>query len=217
MKGSFMLGIIRVLTTADEAVLGEHSRLMRASHGIESVSQCIADQPHGIYDDETETVAVPKIVALAKELAAREDVDVVSISCAADPALAEARAAVDVPVLGAGECGAHAAMMVADRVAVIGIGDDAPPRMRAILGERFHSYRVSPGHRRSTDLFAEDALESLTGVAQQAIDEGAGAILFACTGFSTIGLKDHLASRVSVPVIDLVQAQANAYSLIAKA
>ncbi|WP_025105341.1 aspartate/glutamate racemase family protein [Microbacterium paraoxydans] len=212
-----MLGIIRVLTTTDEAVLGEHSRLMRESHGIDSVSRCIADQPHGIYNDESEAVAAPKILELAAELGSRPDVDAISISCAADPALIEARSALDIPVFGAGECGAYAAMMVADRVAVIGIGDDLPERMRTILGDRFHSYRVSPEHRRSTDLFADDALDALTRLAQQAVDEGAGAILFACTGFSTIGLQAHLASSIQIPVIDLVQSQAVAYSLISKA
>lgn len=211
-----MLGIIRVLTTADEAVLGEHSRLMRASHGIESSSHCISGQPHGIYNDHTEVVAIPKIVALAQALAAEDDIDAIAISCAADPALLEAREAVEIPVLGAGECGAHMAMMVADHVAVIGIGDEIPAPMKAILGDRLHSYRVSPTHRRSTDLFADDALASLTQVAQQAVAEGAGAILFACTGFSTIGLRGHLASKISVPVIDLVEAQATAYSLITK-
>ncbi|MGO3832605.1 MAG: aspartate/glutamate racemase family protein [Microbacteriaceae bacterium] len=212
-----MLGIIRVLSTTDEQVLQEHARLMEESHGFIAHTECIADQPHGIYDDASEAIAVPKIVELAHKLEARGDIDAVSISCAADPALAAAREAVRIPVLGAGECGAHAAMMVADKVAVIGISDDTPPRMRAILGDRFHSYRVSERHRRSTDLFADDALEALHVEAQHAANEGANAILFACTGFSTIGLKDYLAPRLQIPVIDLVQAQANAYSLIQKA
>lgn len=212
-----MLGIIRVLTTTEEQVLQEHTRLIGESHGFTSYTECIENQPYGIHDDESETLAIPKIVELAQKLEARGDIDAVTISCAADPALDTAREAVHIPMLGAGECGAHAAMTVADQIAVLGIGNDVPPRMRSILGERFHSYRVSEMHRRSTDLFAKDALESLRTKAQDAVNQGAGAILFACTGFSTIGLKDYLAPTLSVPAIDLVQAQANAYSLIAKA
>jgi Asp/Glu/hydantoin racemase len=32
------------------------------------VSRCIPDQPEGIHDGETERIAVPKVLALAKEM-----------------------------------------------------------------------------------------------------------------------------------------------------
>lgn len=211
-----MLGIIRVLTSNDQQVLHEHSRLMEKSHGIVSHTECIDDQPDGVYDDESEAQAIPKIIALAQQLAARGDIDAITISCAADPGLEPARKAIDIPVLGAGECGAHAALTVADRIAVLGIGHDVPPRMRAILGDRFHSYRNSVAHRRTTDLFATDAFESLLAQAQEAEEGGADAVLFACTGFATVGLRTFLAATLSIPVIDLVHAQANAYSLITR-
>ena len=58
------LGIIRVLTTTDDRVLGEHGRLLERDYGIRSLSQCIPDQPRGIHDAQTEALAIPKILAL---------------------------------------------------------------------------------------------------------------------------------------------------------
>ena len=44
-------------------------------------------------------------------------------------------------------------------------------------------------------------------------EEGADVILFACTGFSTIHLKQFAKDRVTIPMVDLVEAQAVAYKL----
>lgn len=209
-----MLGILRVLTTENEEILLEHGKLMESALGVQSVTACIPDQPNGIYNAETEVAAIPKIVELAKEMAARKGVDALTISCAADPALDEMRDAVDLPVLGAGICGAHAACMVGSRVGVMGITDAAPSRMRQELGDHFHSYSFSVELRKTTDLMEEEAKKKLLLVAKEAIAGGADVLLFACTGFSTIRLKDYLVSHVDVPVIDLVEAQAIAYRMI---
>jgi allantoin racemase len=57
------LGIIRVLTTMDDGVLGEHGRLLEREYGIRSVSRCIPDQSWGIHDVQTELLAIPKVFA----------------------------------------------------------------------------------------------------------------------------------------------------------
>src|SRR5699024_9670261 len=106
-----MLGIVRVLTTDQEDVLQEHGKRIKEIFQIESASQCIPYQPTGIYDDESEAVSIPKIVELVQQMAEDEKIDAITISCAADPALDEANAVVNIPVLGAGVCGAHAASM----------------------------------------------------------------------------------------------------------
>ncbi|MGM0778759.1 MAG: aspartate/glutamate racemase family protein [Bacillota bacterium] len=209
-----MLGIIRVLTTEDESVLQEHGNKMKEYAGVDSITKCIQDQPNGIYSDESEQVAIPKIVELAKKMEEEFNVDAITISCAADPAIDESRDVVNVPVLGAGVCGAHTACMVGKRVGVIGITDFIPGRMRKELGEHFHSHDYSEKLRKTTDLFKEGAKEELLKVAQGLIDSGADVILFACTGFSTIRLKDYFVKYLSVPVVDLVEAQAIAYQLI---
>jgi len=209
-----MLGIIRVLTTDQDEILQEHGRTMNEKFNIESLTHCIPDQPNGIYDDTSEQTAVPKIVSLAQKMAENKNVQALTISCAADPALDEVRGVVDIPVLGAGVCGAHAASMVSERVGIIGIKEAPPPRMRKELGDRFYSFAYSPKLRKTTDLLEEGAKEELLSIVKRLIGEGADSILFACTGFSTIRLKDYLVKYIDVPIIDLVEAQAIAYNLI---
>lgn len=209
-----MLGIIRVLTTENENVLLEHGRRIEAQTGIATLSRCIQDQPHGIHDEATELIAEPKILALAKELEAEPGVQALAISCAADPGLTLVREHTDLPVIGAGQAGAFAARMVGEKIAVIGILDEPLPRMRAALGEAFHSYRYSPAHRKATDLFEDSAKPALLRLAEDARREGADVILFACTGFSTIDLKSYLAEQITIPIIDLVEAQATALTLL---
>lgn len=209
-----MLGIIRVLTTDQDHVLNEHGNILESKYPIKTETQCIPDQPSGIHDDVTEQAAIPKIVELAKEMAANPNLDALTISCAADPALDEVNEAIDIPALGAGVCGAHAASMVGERVGIIGITDEAPWRMKEELGSRFHSHSFSPNLRKTTDLFSRQAKQELLKVAKDTIESGADVILFACTGFSTIGLKDFLVKHIDVPVIDLVEVQGAAYQFI---
>lgn len=210
-----MLGIIRVLTTEDDSILNEHSLYMKDCFGIESEADCIPDQWNGIYDDQSEAMAEPKIVTLAKEMEAQGKFKAITISCAADPALALVRGAVSLPVFGAGECGSHAASMVGDQVGVIGITEEAPSNLIDLLGRNYHSYAFSKTLRKTTDLFEKDAKEKLGLLVEEMVENGANVILFACTGFSTIRLKEFLGNVVNdVPIIDLVEAQAIAYQII---
>src|SRR5690606_962978 len=112
------------------------------------------------------------------------------------------------PILGAGACGARAACLVGQLIAVIGITDQIPLTIEKGLKDQFHSYRYDPTLRKTTDLLSPDAKEKLLAIAQEAIAEGADVVLFACTGFSTIRLKDYLVTHIDIPVIDLVEAQA---------
>lgn len=209
-----MLGIIRVLTTDNEKILWEHSKQMEDRFKIDSISKCIQDQPNGIYDKESEAIAVPKIVDLAKEFEKNKDIRAVTISCASDPAIEQVRKAIKLPVFGAGESGAYAASMVGNRVGVIGIKEAPPLPVKKALGDKFFSYSYSPNRRKTTDLLKDGAKEELRSVVEELVDQGADVILFACTGFSTIGLKDYLVQYIEVPIIDLVDAQAIAYRLI---
>ncbi|WP_186763857.1 aspartate/glutamate racemase family protein [Planomicrobium sp. CPCC 101079] len=209
-----MLGIIRVLTTEKQEVLQEHGRKMENLYKVRSVTHCIPEQPNGIYDEQSEKEAVPKIIELAQQMHAQYDLAAITISCAADPALDETRVALDIPVLGAGTSGAHAAAMVGSKVGIIGITDAPPSRMKEELGNRFFSYDFSPNLRKTTDLFSDGAKEELLKVVKGTIQSGADVILFACTGFSTIRLKDYLVEQVNVPIVDLVEAQAIAFQLI---
>lgn len=94
-------GVIRVLTTQDPELLAAHGRILEQEYGLSTVNRCIPDQPKGIYDDESERIAIPKIIRLARELAS-EGVDAIVVSCAADPAVADLRSELQIPVIGAG-------------------------------------------------------------------------------------------------------------------
>jgi hypothetical protein len=63
-----MLGIIRVLTHPDQHFIEEHGRLIFQEYGINSISRAIPEQHTGIFDDVSEALAVPKIVALGQQL-----------------------------------------------------------------------------------------------------------------------------------------------------
>jgi allantoin racemase len=208
-----MLGIIRVLTTEDEGILQEHSRVMKQEFNIDTISRCIPDQWNGIHNDETERLAVPKIEALVKSMVENDGVTAITISCAADPAVDSCRKLVDVPVYGAGAVGTHAALMVSQKVGVLGITPNVPSNIASKLGENLLAYTWPEGVKTTVDLLEEDAKKRAIGACQDLVNQGATSILFACTGFSTIGLKSELVKHIKVPVIDLVQAQAIAYSL----
>lgn len=201
---SATLGIIRVLTTADEAVLLEHGRILEARYGLETFTRCIPGQPNGIFDDASEALAVPKIVQLGREFV-DAGCSALFLSCAADPGLAVLRAAVPVPVISAGSAAARIAAHLALPVAVIGIGAQAPAPFRAMLGERV-PYGQPEGVRQTTDLLTPRGLESTIACVERLMGEGARVVAFSCTGFSTIGLAPQLRRRLGCVAIDAVDA-----------
>ncbi|MFI1732629.1 aspartate/glutamate racemase family protein [Streptomyces acidicola] len=199
------IGVIRVLTSDDTVAVAAHGRVIEERYGIPAVSRCIPGQPHGIHDDDSERRAEPKIVSLARELA-DEGAGTLVISCAADPALARTREAVGVPVIGAGSAAAAVALGLGTRVGVLGIRDEAPPAVTAVLGERFAGAARPRGVRRTTDLLAPDGPEAVLEAAAGLVEAGADTLLLACTGLNTIGVRPLLEDRLGVPVVDPVLA-----------
>jgi len=200
-----MIGLIRVLTLSDPEVLNRHGRLLEARFGIKTVSRCIPDQPRGIYNAETEETARPKIVALARQLEA-EGAQAIFISCAADPALAETRAAVRVPVVGAGSAGAAVALALGGRIGVLSITPDVPAAVAQVLGDRIVAYCVPEGVSNTTHLMEPGGVERSMAAARKLVDAGADVILFACTGFVTIGMAPKIQAELGVPAVDPVLA-----------
>jgi len=200
-----MIGLIRVLTVSDPEVLNRHGRQLEARYGFKTMSRCIPDQPHGIYNAETEEIARPKIVALARELEA-EGARAIFISCAADPALAETRAAVRVPVVGAGSAGAALALALGGRIGVLSITPEVPAAVAQILGDRIVAHCVPEGVSNTTHLMQPGGVERSMAAARKLVDAGAEVILFACTGFVTIGMAPKIQAELGVPAVDPVLA-----------
>ncbi|OON41863.1 hydantoin racemase [Izhakiella australiensis] len=199
-----MLGIIRVLTHDDRQFVEEHGRLIKQQYGISSISRCIDDQRSGIFDAQSEAIAVPKIVALGKSLEA-EGCTMLFLSCAADPGLAQLRAAVSVPVVSAGSASASIAAMLKRPVAVMGIGAGAPQPFRTLLGEQVR-YARPEGVSKTTDLLTPQGKASALACAEMLYKEGAEIIAFSCTGFSTIALADAIREQLGKIAVDAVSA-----------
>lgn len=200
-----MLGVIRVFTSNNPKILTQHAFIITEKFGIPTKTACIPDQPKGIYNDETEAIAIPKIVEEGIKLV-NDGCQAIFISCAADPALEQLRKSVQVPVFGAGSAAAYTALAFGKPVGAMGIGESVPPAVSSVLGDSLVDYIRPEGVTNTTDLLTPKGKEKGIEAAKKLIDKGAEVIVFACTGFSTIQLKDELEEKLGVIAIDAVEA-----------
>ncbi|BAS28151.1 aspartate/glutamate racemase family protein [Limnochorda pilosa] len=200
-----MIGLIRVLTLEDPELLNRHGRLLEARYGLPVESRCIPDQPRGIYDEATEAAAVPKIVETARQLEAG-GARAIFISCAADPALEEVREAVSVPVVGAGSAGAALALALGGRIGLLSITEAVPGAIERILGPRVVALERPTGVTDATHLLEPGAVERSLEAARRLVQQGAGTILLACTGFANLSMATRIQADLGVPAVDPVWA-----------
>lgn len=200
------IGLIRILTTTDPRLLHSHAKEIRTRFRVDVLTRCIPDQPFGVYDAESRAIAIPKVVELAREMAA--DVDGIIISCGADPGLEEARAAVDVPVVGAGSAAAAAALSYGTRIGVLGITAGAPEPFLGILGTHLMAIETPEGIGEPAELMSLTGVYETLNAAQRLADSGADVIAEACTGLTSLGVNRELRRRHGIPVIDGVLAAA---------
>ena len=201
------IGLIRVVSFADPEVAGLHGGLIeRHFPDLQVTSRCIPDQPKGIYDDATEEIAVPKIVELGRVMAREDDIQALIVSCAADPAVKELRRTLAIPVIGAGSAAAALALAISDRVGTLGITEDTPGCMKAVLGGHLVGEARPEGVRTTLDLMNDAGKKSAFGALRRLVEARAGVIALACTGFSTVGIAGELQERAGIRVIDAVVA-----------
>ena len=128
----YNIGLIRVVSIFEEEFLNTHGKIIEKNFtDIKVESLAIEDQPEGIHDDETEKIAIPKIVNLAKKNFSNKDA--IIISCAGDPALEILREEMDVPVIGAGESAALLSKIYGEKVGIVGITKNLPKSYIKIL------------------------------------------------------------------------------------
>lgn len=201
------VGLIRVVTYKDESSAGLHGRLLeRLYPELEVFTRCIPDQPSGIYDDETEAMAVPKIISLGERMCREDRIEALIISCAADPGVEELRERVKLPVIGAGSSVACLALAFSNRVATMGITEGTPARMKAILGPCLVAEARPVGVTNTLELNTEAGKASAFAALRGLVAKGARVIALACTGFATLGVADAMAQQAGVPVLDPVVA-----------
>lgn len=198
------VGLIRVLTTDEQPLLQLHGRLIEeAFPHLQVRSRCIPDQPQGIYDAATEAMAVPKIVHLAKEMAAA-GAEALIVSCAADPGVPEVRRELSLPVIGAGSAAAALALALGRRVGTLGINAEAPEPMKRVLGTHLVAQSKPAAVRTTLDLLTENGTTGVFAAARELKERGCDVICLACTGLSTLQIADELGRATGLPVVDPV-------------
>lgn len=213
-----MIGLIRVFTAADEEIVQQHGRKIAEHFQVPVMSRSIPDQPLGIYDDESERAAIPKIVELGAQME-DQGCRLLVVSCAGDPGVKELRRVVSIPVIGAGSSAALVALSLGEPVGLMGITEGIPSVMSELLGDLAIGYCRPEGVTNTTDLLTDKGREMALAGARSLVEQGARSIVFACTGFSTVSFADALRKELGIPVVDAVEAEglmaANYYRQIA--
>jgi allantoin racemase len=200
------VGLIRVLTTEDPSILDTHGKLIESRFPeLKVESRCIADQPMGIFDEQSCAIAIPKICKLGKEME-REGIRAIIVSCADDPAVTELRKMIRVPVIGAGSSSACLALSLGTRIGTLGITETTPRVMKEILGKHLIGETRPEGVRTTLDLMTAQGRENALKAVERLRRSGAEVIALACTGYATIGIKKDLERTGRVPVVDAVEA-----------
>jgi allantoin racemase len=207
-----MLAIIRVFTTTSRQILESHGKIIEKLYDISVKNYCILDQPYGIHNSATEQMAIPKIVAEARQ-AEKDGADAILISCAADPALKEVRTAVCIPVLGAGTCAAAMSMAFGQRVGVLNLSGNTPLSPAVVLGSRLEMELAPEGVENTTDLLTSEG-ETSAIRALKRLAEKCDVVMLACTGFSTIGFAEKMRQQVDIPLVDAIEAAGAAIQLL---
>ncbi|HEY64508.1 MAG TPA: hydantoin racemase [Caldilineae bacterium] len=201
----YRIGLIRVFSTDDVELLNRHGRLLEkfiARPDLQVISRCIEGHPQGLWNQEEIRKAIPKIVRLGQEMERRDGVAALLVSCAADPGVPELREAVRVPVIGAGSASAAVALSLGRPVGALGITDWILPPISEVLGSRLVGWEVPEGVKTTVDLMSEQGQERFVEAGERLKGRGAGVILLACTGFSTVEAAPLLEERLGLPVID---------------
>ncbi len=198
----FKVGLIRVLTTEDEDILYAHGKfIMEQFPMLEVETKCISEQYEGIHNEELCKIAEPKIIALAKTF---KDINMLFVSCADDPAVAELKEILDIPVIGAGEATMAFARLYGDKIGVLGITDYAP---RAYKAKNDNIIIMRPeGVTNTLDLLTESGKESALKASVTLKEKGANVIAIACTGFATAKMPKVHEKHCGLPVIDPLMA-----------
>jgi len=206
MAGYTKIGLIRVISLQNSIELNNHGRLIENNYPLLSVhSECIPEQPAGIYNSRTEQIATPKILTLGRKMA-KLGLKAIIVSCANDPGVVELRKELTIPIVGAGSASACLARTLGARVGIIGMGDTVPDVMIKILGHSLVGLEKPVRVRTTLDLYSKDTLNAAIAAAERLRQAGAQVIALACTGYSTINIASSLQKKIGLTVVDPILA-----------
>lgn len=193
-----------MLSDLPEEKLRIHEWILENSfHNLDVVTQAIEGFPYGVYSKELEKKAVPEIVRIGKAFA--DQVDVVAVSCVADPGVKELRRVISIPVVGAGSAlGCVVKAIDESHVGVMTLGDYVPEALMRALSGLSITWRKVAGVSKTTDL--REAQDPILEAARWLAAHGCRIIALACTGFSTVGTAALISKSVPCIVVDPVMA-----------
>jgi len=136
------------------------------------------------------------------------DKDMILISCADDPGVAEVRQTLPgMVVTGGGETTVAIATRYGDKIGLLGIMDYAPKAYRRMIPDKLVANLRPEGVYSTLDLMTSAGRESCLKSAVQLKEMGAEVIALGCTGLATIGIAAEIEEVTGLPVIDPVLAQ----------
>lgn len=155
--------------------------------------------------------ALPGLFSLfEQEVLGKSQFDAAIIACFDDTGLAELKARSPVPVLGIGEAGFLAAMMVAERFSVVTTLPVSLPVIEANLAAygwtgRCARLRASGVPVLDLESAAGSVVETIADEVGQALaEDGCGAVVLGCAGMAD--MAEEMTARFRIPVIDGVAA-----------
>ncbi len=174
--------------------------------------------PPAIQGPEDGAAAVPGLLALLPRAKA-ERVDAIVIACFDDTGLAEIRAAAHCPVIGIGQAAYVTASLLGHRFSVVTTLDVSVPVIEGNIetlgyGESCASVRASGLPVLTVEEGSEDTRAHLAREIIAVQSEGATAAVLGCAGMAD--LRDDLAARTGMPLIDGVAASAQLAQTLAR-
>ncbi|MFS2225036.1 aspartate/glutamate racemase family protein [Pantoea sp. B65] len=203
---SAKVAVIRVVTSSDQQFLNMHQQLIASvCPSVQLTTRCLADQPDGIHDEATLALAEPKLLALGLAFQ-QQQYDALVVSCAADPAVAQLREQLTIPVVGAGESCCRQALAHGNRVGAIGIEASAPAIFHQLLGDKLVAYHQPEGVNCTHDIHTAAGKAAIIAAVLACERDGAEVIALACTGMATTDVAALVAPYTRLPVINPVKA-----------
>lgn len=198
------IALINPNTTASMTATCVSSAEAVKAAGTEIIGLTPQDGPASIEGPYDEAFALPGLIRTALK-AEKDGADAVVVACFDDPGLESIRAALRVPVVGIVEASMNAAASIADRIAVVTTTTRSLPRIRELA----HRYGVAERcavHASKVPVLALETggYDPVRKTAEQAVAEGAEAIILGCAG-----MADWVAALrrdLGVPVVDGVAA-----------
>lgn len=182
-----------------------------ARETTEIVARNPENGPPAIQGPEDGEAALPGLFALFEEEVERAGgYDAAIIACFDDTGLWELKDRSSIPVIGIGEAGYHAAMMVAERFSVVTTLAVSVPVLEENIARYGYASRCARVRASGVPVLdlenAKEASEAAIGdeIARACDEDGAGAIVLGCAGMAD--LASRMSTRFGRPVIDGVAA-----------